>query len=151
MEYTVNILFNREVSRVLLQKKSKTEFKGMLNGVGGKVEYKEGMHAAASREIREETGLEIHPEDLHWVGTLRLPHDCGTGKDEVCILHFLAATVEDPTQAKQIEDEPIAWYDVDNIIDPRTWFPPLAGDGNLKYFISQARKVVLRHAGSIQQ
>lgn len=149
MKYTVCILFDQGAHSVLLQKKSKTEFKGLLNGVGGKIELYEEPNQCAARKIKEEVNLDFKPEDLKWVGTLSLPHDCGTGRDEVCTLFFFTAIVDNPALVRQMEDEPVAWYDVDNIVDPRTLFPPLAGDGNLKYFIQQARKVVMKNAGSI--
>lgn len=144
MEYTVCILFDRGAHSILLQKKSKTEFKGMLNGVGGKIELHENPRQSAIREIKEEVNLDLKPEDLKLVGILILPHDCGTEKDEVCTLFFFTAIVENPDMAMAMEDEPIAWYNVDNIVDPKTTFPTLAGDGNLEYFIQQARKVVMK-------
>lgn len=142
MRYTVNLLFDQTLQSILLLKKSKSEFKGMLNGVGGKIEDQEEPSRSAAREIKEETNLDIDPENLKWVGTLSLPHDCGNGGDEVCTLFFFTAIVENPALAKQMGDEPIMWLDVDNIANPRTTFPPLAGEGNLKYFIRQAQKLL---------
>lgn len=83
------------------------------------------------------------------MGTLTLSPDCGTGEDEKCTLFFLTAVVKNPNLVRQVKDEPVFWYDVDNIVDPRTLFPPLSGEGNLKYFIQQDRKVVMKDAGSI--
>jgi 8-oxo-dGTP diphosphatase len=45
------------------------------NGVGGHVEPDEDVHSAALREIREETGLEVH--DLRLRGVINIPVDAG--------------------------------------------------------------------------
>lgn len=52
MKYTVCILFDQWARRVLLQKKSKTEFKGMLNGVDGKIELHEEPDQSVVRKSR---------------------------------------------------------------------------------------------------
>lgn len=142
MEYTVNLLFDRRLDQVLLQKKSKTEFKDKLNGPGGKLEEGETPAECAVREIFEETGLTLVPEQLYWLGSLHLPHDCGTGKEELCILHFFCGIVEHPERVKTSAIEPLTWTSTERVADPRTQYPPLAGEGNLKYFINQALKLL---------
>lgn len=142
MEYTVNLIFTKTLDQILLQKKAKTEFAGMLNGPGGKKEPDELPIDCAHRKVLEETGLSIPTDQFQWVGTLYLPHDCATGRDGVCILHFYAVRLGGIISLLDNPDEPLSWYGVENVVDPRTTFPPLAGEGNLKYFISQALKVL---------
>ena len=73
-QYSVILLFSENGSKILLQKKDRTDFKGMLNGVGGKVEDGEKPLDGALRELMEETTLK--KDDLlsfQWIGRLTLP------------------------------------------------------------------------------
>jgi 8-oxo-dGTP diphosphatase len=58
-EYVVGFQFNEERTKVALIRKSKPEWqKGLLNGVGGKIETRDvNARAAMVREFQEETGV----------------------------------------------------------------------------------------------
>ena len=53
----VVIVYNPDESHVLMCKRSKEPYKGMMNFVGGKVEQGESELDAAYRELFEETGI----------------------------------------------------------------------------------------------
>lgn len=62
--YVLGFLFNVSNQSVLLVKKNKPEFqKGLLNGIGGKIEEGETPLEAMKREFREETGIS---DELDW-------------------------------------------------------------------------------------
>lgn len=132
MEYTVCLLFTPDGKSLVLQKKNKAEFAGLLNGVGGKVELGETSLDCALREIEEETNLRL--EWLYWLGELRLPRDCGLSTMTDCSLWFYAGVVCHPEDLRQVEDEPVMWVDVQSILEHPE---KLAGDGDLPYFINQ--------------
>lgn len=145
-KYSVCFLLDKTVEYVLLQKKNKTIFEGMYNGVGGKIEPGEIPSAGALREIKEETGVELKRKDLHWIATLTLPQDCDAkGSKELCVLHFYSAIVDLDLPAQQPgETEALRWFKVDEVLWSRVMDTLFAGKGDLPYIVYQA---VLFHRG----
>lgn len=143
-KYSVVILLNEDGSKVLLQKKDRTLFKGKLNGVGGKIEKDEMPVNGALREVLEETSL--RPEDLlrfEWIGTLTLPEQCDTSNmDKYPELWFFGGVVKDENRAHKpdTETEEISWYHLKPDNKPFTDLET-AGDGDLEYFIGVARRM----------
>lgn len=141
--YTVIVLLNGDGSKVLLTKKDRTAFAGMLNGVGGKIERGESPEEGAYREIREETSL--LPDDvemLTWLGTLTIPEQCDEkNADKFPQLYFYSGVVKDEAKVHKpdSETEPVAWYEIGPGNMPVTDLG-IAGDGDLLYFIGRARK-----------
>lgn len=142
-QYSVNLLFNEDGSKILLQKKDRTLFAGKLNGVGGKIEDGENPAEGALREIMEEAS--IHRKDIScfsWIGTLTLPEQCDmSNADKYPELWFFAGIVKDEHLARkpEMETEEIGWYMLGSDGRPFTTLET-AGDGNLEYFIRRARK-----------
>lgn len=60
---TLVFVFN-PANQILLAMKKRGFGEGKWNGAGGKVEAGETIVQAASRELREETGIEINPEKM---------------------------------------------------------------------------------------
>lgn len=59
-EYVLGFLFNPDKTKVILIEKVKPSWqKGLLNGVGGKIEEGETAGEAITREFEEETGVNI--------------------------------------------------------------------------------------------
>jgi 8-oxo-dGTP diphosphatase len=80
--YVVGFLFSPDLSKVVLIKKNRPDWqKGLLNGVGGKIEDNESSGHAMSREFFEEAGVFIPIS--HWVEVLTL-------KFEYCIIDVYA-------------------------------------------------------------
>ncbi len=150
--FTVCLLFDSELKNVLLVKKSKTEFKGRLNGCGGEIEDSETAYSGALREIREETGL--CPKDLRefanglrllWLGTLQLPHNCkypGLSGNELhppCTLVYYAGIVKsDVRPVMTVTLEELGMYPVTEIINSSILGNVYAGNGDLQYFVTSA-------------
>jgi len=63
-KYTVGFIFNEAMTHVLLIRKTKpAEQAGLLNGIGGKFEPEDiDAEHCISREVKEESGLDIAPD-----------------------------------------------------------------------------------------
>lgn len=88
---------------------------GKWNGLGGKLEPGETPEACAIREIREESGLEVH--DLRMRGVLTFP---GFAKDEdwyvfVFTAQAVAGELIDPPEGN------LEWIPNDRLIDLNLW------------------------------
>ena len=55
--YNVIAVYSPDETKLLMCRRAKNPYKGMLNFVGGKIEDGETDDAAAYRELREETGI----------------------------------------------------------------------------------------------
>lgn len=55
MRYVVGFVFNENLDKVVLMKRNKNPYRGLLNGLGGKVEASETALEAMKREWKEET------------------------------------------------------------------------------------------------
>lgn len=59
-EYVVGFMFNEDKSKVALIRKTHPDWqKGLLNGIGGKIEKDEAPYDAMDREFGEETGYTV--------------------------------------------------------------------------------------------
>ena len=138
-EYTVCFLFDKTLDHVLLQRKTKTDFAGLWNGVGGSCKNGEDRRACALREIQEETG--VKPEDIEnltYVGTLTLPYDCKTQENIDCVLHYFTGIV-DKNVPQQQPDEPelLEWHNTNYVrtMSLTSAESRFAGNGDLQFFV----------------
>ena len=70
MKKVMTILFIRNETNILLGMKKRGFGTGIWNGFGGKVEEKESILEGAIREVREESGLVLDPNDVNKIGTI---------------------------------------------------------------------------------
>lgn len=122
MKYVVGFLFDHSKTKVLLIEKNKPSWqKGLLNGVGGKVESDDkNIQDAMQREFKEETGLNI----TDWKFYCQL-----SGYTHFNKVYFYVA-FGDLEKANQIESERLIITDInqlpDNILYDLKWLIPLA-------------------------
>ena len=75
----LSLVFVLDGDRVLLGLKKRGFGQGNWNGFGGKLQPGETMSECAARELQEESGLEVAPEDLRPRGTLEFRMLNGSG------------------------------------------------------------------------
>ena len=111
--FVVGFAFSENANSVLLVRKQRPEWqKGLLNGIGGKIEEGETSLDAMHRECKEETGL-----SLNWLrkGLMQGKHSAGEGyaaddgRRFQCYIFY--AFSQEIFNFKQIEDEVLGVYD----------------------------------------
>ena len=116
-KFVVGFAFNFNASSILLIKKERPTWqKGLLNGVGGKIEAGENPMEAMNRECKEETGLIL---DWKTMGVMRglhgETHAVSGGTPFYCWVFY--AYSDEIYNYKQIEDEFLALYDPECLFD----------------------------------
>ena len=141
-QYSVCFLFNENLTHVLLQRKLRTDFAGLLNGVGGTQRPDEDKFQGALREIQEETGVcQKDIVNFKYLGTLTLPYDCKPKTDTTCILHYFTGVVwGDKPSPQPGEPELLEWHNVNYVQNTPVSMAEkqFAGNGDLQYFVHMA-------------
>lgn len=150
-EYTVCFLFGHDLENVALVEKNRTEFKGLLNGIGGELEPGETAMQCALREIAEESGLPAFAlrtfgdaeNRLLPLGTLVLPHDCKYGTDQGCTLHYFAGVLRERAWGTVTPaGEKLCLRPVSEAVASGVFSDQYAGNGDLAYFVNAGLKAV---------
>ncbi len=121
-KYVLGFLFSKDKKRVALIKKTKPDYqKGMLNGIGGKVEeFDKTFDDAMSREFEEEAGVLI--TDWQFFGSM-------IKKDQWNVFLFFTFS-DEIDNLKSITEEIVGVYDVNNlpfnVMYNLNWLIPMA-------------------------
>ncbi|MCM1296527.1 MAG: NUDIX domain-containing protein [Muribaculaceae bacterium] len=158
-EYTICFLFTADLSSILFVRKARTEFKGMLNGVGGEIEENETPYECALREISEEAGLGPnmlldlkYGRKLMPLGRLEPLHDCKYGSETNCVLHYFAGIVDHRAMTAICpSEEPVEWRASSEAASSGTDTEIFAGNGDVAYFTAAAMKLLRPYAQAAPQ
>lgn len=136
-EYVLGFAFSKDKQRVLLIKKKRPEWqKGLLNGIGGKIEKNETAYDAMIREFKEETGIVTEHDD--WTIYSVMEGD----KFKVCVF---SAFLDSLDTAQSMTDEQVINASVKHTlpilnregVTNLSWLIPMALDENYgKSFIA---------------
>ncbi|AXB34278.1 NUDIX domain-containing protein [Vibrio campbellii] len=128
--YVTGFMYSESKKDVALITKKQPEWqKGLLNGVGGKIEGKESPQEAMAREFEEETSVSTSPSDWKIFSIIDRP--------EHYKVHFLYCVNEKVCNVKTVEKEEVAIYKVDslpeNVIFNLNWLIPMSLDSELVF------------------
>ena len=107
VDYVLTYVFNKSFDKVLLITKERPDWqKGLLNGIGGKIEENETPIEAIKRELLEESGINVPEENFCFLQE----HEF---KD--CKLYVFYTSIS-PMFFTSKTDEKVTIYNVDDVI-----------------------------------
>ncbi len=121
-----NICFLMKDGKVLLGMKKRGFGKGKWNGFGGKIEEGEDPRVAMIRELKEEAGVDVAPEDLHDAGTLVFTFKDNGVWDNTCQVYTAGSWKGEPAESEEMSP---MWYPVTALpfesmwVDDPHWVP----------------------------
>lgn len=126
-EYNVLMIYDARMKNVLMCRRGKPPYAGLLNFAGGKIEPGEDGLAAAYREMEEETGLTRADLSLsHLMDFTYYPSDC--------LLEVYAGRLRREARPAGEENE-LLWVSLrEDFFDTRRF----AGAGNIGHMIAEA-------------
>lgn len=128
--YVAGFMFSRDKYLVLLIEKMTPAWqRGLLNGIGGKIEAGESPIEAMIREFAEETGVKTRAEEwsefVHYI------------RQDVYEVHFYRAFTDKIHSAVTMEKEVISKFESDrlpkNVIFNLNWLIPLSLDQQVSF------------------
>jgi len=126
------LIFNNQFTKVVLIKRLKDPYKGKLNGIGGKLNYRENRLTGILREVKEELGIKLEKDKLKKFCTI----DDGS---YIMDVFFSTINVEALTLPLSTREGLVNWYEVDNLFRNEEG---LAGSGFLRYLLYSITKEI---------
>lgn len=147
------ICFLVKDGKVLLGMKKRGFGAGKWNGFGGKIEEGEDAVAAMVREMKEEAGVDVAPEDLHDAGMLAFSFKDNPEWDMDCHVFTSAKWSGEPAESEEMRPQ---WYPMNSLpfdtmwVDDPHWVPSvLSGKKvNAKFFFDDKGGEILNFAVS---
>ncbi len=127
-KYNVIVIFNKEINKVLMCKRTKEPYIGMYNLVGGKIEKENDDLNEAYRELVEETNISKNDVELkHFMNIEYVSFN----KSLEVYYGILNKEVELVEEVNKLE-----WVDInDNFFDMTRY----AGEGNIGHIIEEIK------------
>ena len=126
--YNVIAVFSPDKSRMLMCRRAKDPYKGLINFVGGKIEPNESGEDAAYRELYEETG--ITRSDIGLVNLMDFTYQLDS-----CYVEVYAGQLVREVNVGG-EENPLFWSGLEhNFFDPANY----AGEGNIGHIMEHIK------------
>lgn len=111
----VGIILEKENRIFLIQRKNTNWAEGYWNFPGGLVEKDESPRAAATREIFEEAGIKVDPENLTFVQLLSVHKNSSNTQDIIGIYFKVNSWIGTPCNNEQDKISAAQWFDLKSL------------------------------------
>lgn len=126
--YNLVAVFSPDGGKMLMCRRIKDPYKGLMNFVGGKIEPGESGEAAAYRELFEETGITVRDITLVHLMDFSYPLD-------PCYVEVYAGQLRHEVSVSG-EENPLFWSGLDcDFFDMRQY----AGEGNIGHIMEHIK------------
>lgn len=126
--YNLIVVFSPNADKMLMCRRIKDPYNGLLNFVGGKIETGESSEDAAYRELFEETAITHDDISLIHLMDFSYPLD-------PCYVEVYVGQLKHEVSVKASEN-PLMWSDFEhNFFDMRKY----AGEGNIGHIMEQVK------------
>lgn len=126
--YNLVAVFSPDGRKMLMCRRIKDPYKGLMNFVGGKIEPGESGEAAAYRELFEETGITVRDITLVHLMDFSYPLD-------PCYVEVYAGQLKREVSVSG-EENPLFWSGLDcDFFDMRQY----AGEGNIGHIMEHIK------------
>ena len=105
-------------NRVLLGRKRRGMGVGKWNGFGGKIEAGETMRQCAVRELQEESGIRVRPEDLELMADLYFDQPADGQWSHGGMVYFARKWEGTPRLSDEMEPR---WFRLEELPDDEMW------------------------------
>lgn len=127
-KYNVIVVFDKDLNKTLMCRRTKDPYKGMLNLVGGKIDKENDDLNETYRELREETS--INCDDISLIHFMNIEY-IAFGKSIEVYYGILNKDVSLVEEVNKLE-----WVDInDNFFDMNKY----AGEGNIGHIIEEIK------------
>ena len=127
-QYNVIVIFNKELNKTLMCKRTKEPYMGLYNLVGGKIEKENDALNEAYRELLEETNISKNDVELKYFMNIDY---ISFNKSLEVYYGILNKEVELVEEVNKLE-----WMDInDNFFDMSKY----AGEGNIGHIIEEIK------------
>ena len=147
MKKVFTLVFLRAGKQVLLGMKKRGFGVGKWNGFGGKLEPGESFAEGAMREVKEECGLDVNPDDLEETAVIEFEFQGDPVKLEVHVFQT-RKFCNDVTESEEMRPE---WFDETAVpfsnmwVDASCWYHLMFQNKKFKaYFLLQGYDKILQ-------
>ena len=127
-KYNIIVVFNKDMTRTLMCKRTKEPYKGLYNLVGGKIEKENDGLNEAYRELKEETN--ISKKDINLVHFMNMTYVKWDKELEV----YYGVLNNDVFLIEEVNS--LEWVPInDNFFDMKKY----AGEGNIGHIIEEIK------------
>jgi 8-oxo-dGTP diphosphatase len=134
--YVVTLLFNEDMSKILLIKRKKNPYMGLYNGIGGKIEENESVFECCVRETIEEVNVKLNNPRL--LVTCIYPESNELHKNSNIELNVMY-DVTDECEFEENEEGTFEWLPVEFVLDANNKL--IAGYSNVGIFTREILKI----------